>query len=82
MKQKDIALIVVIAGVSATMSFILSNKVFVTPETREQSVETVDKIEAAFVSPSIKYFNDNSINPTQDSTLGGEGNQNPFNGGQ
>lgn len=80
MKQKDIALIAVIAVISAIVSFVVSGKLFVTPSNRQQEVEVVDAINAAFNAPDKKYFNSSSINSTQNSTIGGDSNQNPFNG--
>jgi hypothetical protein len=80
MKQKDITLIVVIAVVSAVASFIISNKLFVTPSNRQQQVEVVDRIQSSFSTPSKKYFNSSSIDPTQNTSIGGDTNQNPFNG--
>jgi hypothetical protein len=80
MKQKDVALILVIAFVSAVFSFLLSNKLFVTPTTRQQKVEVVDKITSDFQQPDKKYFNSSSIDPTQSSQVGVDNNQNPFNG--
>jgi hypothetical protein len=79
MKQKDITLIVVIAVISAVVSFVASNKLFVTPSNRAQQVEVVDSIDSSFNTPSKKYFNNSSIDPTQNSTIGGDTNQNPFN---
>lgn len=80
MKQKDIALVLIIAFVSAVVSFVVSNKVFVTPANRQQPVEVVDVINSSFQQPDSKYFNGNSIDPTLSSTLGTGNNQNPFNG--
>jgi len=80
MKQKDIALIIIIAFFSAVASFFVSNKLFVTPDNRAQKVESVDKIDATFQTPDKAYFNSNSINPTQSSQVGADSNQNPFNG--
>ncbi len=80
MKQKDFALIILIAFVSAFMSFLVSNKVFVTPKTRQQKVEVVDNISASFEKPDSKYFNETSIDPAQNSQIGINDNQNPFNG--
>jgi hypothetical protein len=81
MKQKDIAVIIVVAFISAVASFVLSNKLFVSPHNRSQEAEIVDPITASFNTPSSKYFNQNSINPTQSTVIGNEVNQNPFNGG-
>jgi hypothetical protein len=80
MKQKDIALIIVIAAISGVISLIVSGKVFVTPANRQQKVEVVDKITTDFVAPDKKYFNAQSIDPAQSIELGNGNNQNPFNG--
>jgi hypothetical protein len=80
MKQKDVALIVVIAFISAIVSFVVSNKIFVTPNNRQQQVEVVDNITADFKSPNKKYFNSTSIDPTQAAQIAAGNNQNPFNG--
>lgn len=80
MKQKDVALIIVIAFISGVVSFLLSSRIFVTPSSRKQTVEVVDVINSSFETPSTKYFNSSSIDPTQSSTLGTDNNQNPFNG--
>ncbi|HUB93120.1 MAG TPA: hypothetical protein VMB52_01310 [Verrucomicrobiae bacterium] len=79
MKQKDVALIIVIAAVSAVVSFIVSNKLFVTPANRQQKVEVVDVINPTFQTPSTKYFNSSSIDPAQNSQIGSNNNQTPFN---
>lgn len=82
MKQKDWLLIVAIAIVSGVFSFIISGRIFVTPDNRQQAVEVVDAITPDFQAPDSKYFNAQSINPAQTIELGTGGNQNPFNGGQ
>lgn len=82
MKQKDIALIIVIAFVSAIVSFVVSNQLFVTPSNRQQQVEVVDAINSSFQTPDKKYFNSNSIDAAQSSQLGNDSNQDPFSGGQ
>lgn len=80
MKQKDIALIIVIAFFSAVVSFLVSDKLFVTPSNRQQAVEVVDVIKPDFVAPSSTYFNTNSVDPTQNTPIGDTNNQNPFTG--
>ena len=80
MKQKDVALIIIIAAVSAVVSFIVSNKLFVTPANRQQKVEVVDVISPTFQTPSAKYFNSNSIDPAQNSQISSNNNQTPFSG--
>jgi hypothetical protein len=80
MKQKDIAVIIIVAFVSAIASFVVSNKLFVTASNRQQKAEKVDPITASFQTPSKKYFNSNSIDPTQSSIIGDSANQDPFKG--
>jgi hypothetical protein len=78
MKQKDVALIMVIAFISAVVSFLISNKIFVAPSNREQEVQVVNKISPSFQNLDSKYFNSNSIDPTQNTQIGNNNNQNPF----
>jgi hypothetical protein len=73
MKQKDIALILVVVFISAVASFVVSNMIFASPSNRQQQVEVVD-------SPDVRYFNNNSIDPTQLIQIGNNNNTNPFNG--
>ena len=80
MKQKDYAVIFVVAIVSAVISFVVSNKLFVTSSNRQQQYEVVDAINPDFQDPNPKYFNPSSINPTPNTQLGTTNNQNPFNG--
>lgn len=78
MKQKDIAMIIIIAALSGVVSFFVSNKLFVTPDNRQQNVTVVDPISSEFNPPDNQFFNDQSINPTIDSGLGNT-NTTPFN---
>lgn len=64
MKQKDIALILVIVFISGVVSFLVS-RTFIAPERKKHEVAVVEPITPEFVQPSEKYFNANSINPTQ-----------------
>lgn len=79
MKQKDIALIIVIIFFSGIISFFISGKIFVTPSNRQQAVQTVDVIDSNFPTPSTKYFNKDSIDHAQLVQIGNNNNQNPFN---
>lgn len=80
MKQKDIALVIVIAAISGVISFVLSGMLFVPSANRQQKVEVVDKITTDFPLPSSKYFNSSAIDPTQTIQIGNNNNPNPFNG--
>jgi methionine-rich copper-binding protein CopC len=70
MKQKDIALIIVMAFVGAVASLIISRLLFSSPANREQTAEVVDVIEPRFSEPPSKYFNSSAVNPTQPIPLG------------
>jgi hypothetical protein len=80
MKQKDIALFIVIAFVSAVISLIVSNQIISTPTNREQKVEVIDPITADFPTPDSKYFNTNALDPTQLIQIGDNTNPQPFKG--
>lgn len=80
MKQKDIALIIVITFVSAIISLVVSQLLFASPQNRQQSVQVVPAITANFPSPDSRYFNNNSIDPTQLIQIGNNNNTNPFSG--
>lgn len=79
MKQKDLALILVMVFVSVILALIISRLIFSTPKNREQTVEVVDVISSEFSEPSAKYFNADSVNPTQQIQIGSGSNPNPFN---
>jgi hypothetical protein len=79
MKQKDMALILVIIVISAAVSLLISNKLF-GPQSHQQEVEVVQAIKSDFPTPDKKYFNEKSIDPTQLIQIGTNNNQNPFNG--
>lgn len=81
MKQKDWALVLVMAFVGAVVSLLVSNFLFSSPKNRQQTAEKVDAISASFPAPPSKYFNSESTNPTQPIKIGDSNNQNPFNSG-
>lgn len=80
MKQKDIALIAIVVIISGVVSFILSGFLFGSPSDRREEVEVVEPITADFTQPDKKYFNENSIDPTQLIRIGESSNSQPFSG--
>ncbi len=78
MKQKDIAIIIVVVFVSGLLSYFISNALFASPDNLTTEVEVVEPITADFPEPDTRYFNTNSINPTQTITIGDGQNQQPF----
>lgn len=65
MKQKDIAVIILIGAVSAVFSLFISNLIIGTPATEAVEVEVVEPITTEFAELDKRYFNAESVNPTQ-----------------
>ena len=80
MKQKDLALIIVIVAVSGVVSYFVSHLIFVTSKSSKQQVEVVSPISTDFPTPDNKYFNNQSIDPTQQIKIGNNNNPDPFHG--
>ena len=80
MKQKDIALIIIIVAISGVISFLASRWIFARPADRQQKAEVVDIITSDFPLPDSKYFNNNAIDPTQLIQIGNSNNPNFFGG--
>lgn len=79
MKQKDWSVIIVVVFISAVLSFVLSNFLFGGDNSRQEKVEVVQPITTEFTTPNEKYFNNNSVNPTQTIKIGDGSNNSPFN---
>jgi len=77
MKQKDIITIAVVVFVSAIASLFITGKVIVA-SSKHQTAPVVDVINSSFNEPDNKYFNKNSIDPTQLIHIGTSTNSNPF----
>lgn len=78
MKQKDVALIILVVFLTGVGSFFLSGVIFRTNNLHEK-VKTVEPITADFSQPDQKYFNSSAINPTQLIQIGKNSNDKPFN---
>lgn len=77
MKQKDIALILLITGSAAVFSYFISNK-YITPPNEKLNAEIVTEITPDFTPPESKYFNSESVNPTVKIEIAPNDNQTPF----
>lgn len=82
MKQKDIALILIVVFVSVVISIVASKLIFAPPKNRQQAVQVVTPISDDFPTPSDKYFNDKSVDPTKLITIGDSTNPDPFRNAQ
>lgn len=80
MKQKDIALILVIVFASAIISLFVSKAIFTSPKNRQQQVDVVQPITSNFPQPDTHYFNSSAFDPTQSITISQNANPNPFSG--
>ena len=79
MKQKDIAIIAVIVIVSVVFAAVTSKLIF-KPESHQQKAEVVLTISPDFPAPDQRFFNKNSVDPTQSIQIGQNGNSAPFTG--
>lgn len=77
MKQKDIAMILVIGFVSAVLSLLASNFLF-GAKSRNLTAEKVDPISADFATPDQKHFNSDAVDPTRTIRIGTDTNPTPF----
>lgn len=83
MKQKDIALFLVVGIFSAVISVLLSNYLITPDRIKKQKAEVVTAITTEFNIPEAdnKFFNKDSVNPTKLIQIGDSTNDSPFNGG-
>lgn len=79
MKQKNIALIIVVVFVSGVFSFFVSRQL-ISADMREHEVEVVEPITTEFTQPSERYFNAQSVNPTYLIRIQEHQNPRPFDG--
>lgn len=77
MKQKDIALIIIVAFVAGVISLVISNVLFKSTE-RNLEAQTVQPITPDFQPPDKAVFNENAINPTKLIQIGDTNNPRPF----
>ncbi len=78
MKQKDLAIIIAVAGFSTIVAFVIANLLITSPKNRQTSVPVVDTISSNFSKPDSRYFNSSSIDPSQTVTIGDNNNAQPF----
>ena len=69
MKKKDLAPLILVAGISALLSFFISGAL-ITPSDKTESAEVVRVLSSEFIRPDSAYFNENSVNPAQNIEAG------------
>ncbi len=80
MKLKDWGVIGVVVLIAGVVSFFVSNLILGGQRAPRLKVEVVEPISSNFPLPNTKYFNENSLNPTQEIKIGEDNNNTPFNG--
>jgi hypothetical protein len=80
MKKNDIAMIILIASVSAMFAYFIGRTLIGDPESRAVQVKTVEAISTDVERPDATVFNKNAINPTVEINIGNSSNQQPFGG--
>lgn len=78
MKSKDWQAVVAIAVVSIVISFAVSGFIINSSKSKSLLVEKINPISSDFPLPKEDYFNDNSLNPTQDIKIDEQSNSSPF----
>lgn len=63
MKKTDIAMIILIATVSVTVAFFVTQSVMGSPSEEEVKVKTINAIDASITPPDPAIFNSEAINP-------------------
>lgn len=72
MKKSDIAMIILIAGVSAMVAFLIGSQFdFLRPDPKGTAVPTAKSISGDVPEADAKVFNSTSINPTVQTVIGG-----------
>ncbi|HET8689824.1 MAG TPA: hypothetical protein VFL81_00055 [Candidatus Saccharimonadales bacterium] len=78
MKKSDVAILILIIGVSLLVAFLVGKAVFGSATTQPVEVETADTISAEVTPPDPAVFNDQAINPSVRISIGNSSNQQPF----
>lgn len=78
MKRNDLLLIIVVAIVAGVFSLIVAKLIFGGEKAYKLKAATVEKISADFQTPDNKHFNSQSLNITQNITIGDSNNSDPF----
>jgi hypothetical protein len=72
MKRSEIAMIVLVAGLSVIVAYFAANTLIGKPTTQDAKVRTIDSITSTVTEPDTKVFNKEAINPTVEVNIGDE----------
>lgn len=71
MKKSDIAMIILIASISALIAYFVADALIGNVQDEAVKVKTADPITAEVEKPDPTVFNSNAINPTVEVIIGG-----------
>jgi hypothetical protein len=72
MKKSDLAMIILIASMSAIIAFAIGNSIpALKPDSAGVKVPTAEKVESEVTPPDQTVFNKDAINPTVQTVIGG-----------
>ncbi|MBC7764731.1 hypothetical protein H7Y29_03360 [Microbacteriaceae bacterium] len=72
MKKSDIAMIILIASMTAIIAFAIGNSIpALKPSSAGVKVPTAEKVDSNVVNPDQTVFNKDAINPTVQTVIGG-----------
>jgi hypothetical protein len=77
MKQKDIALLIIVVVAAGMFSFFVS-RYFISSGAKNLEAQVVEPISTEFQKPDERVFNDKALNPTQLIQIGNTSNSQPF----
>jgi len=77
-KQKDIVIIVFVAGFSALISMFIAQSFLASDDAYKLKAPKVSPVTSEFTQLNTEYVNPGALNPTKDITIGGNSNTNPF----
>lgn len=75
MKKTDIAMIVLIAGVSVLVAYFVMNSVLSGFKIKPVTIKTTDPISTSITQPDPSVFNGGAINPTVQVNIGSSPSQ-------
>lgn len=70
MKKTDIALIILISGISIGLSWFLAGKIFGNPNNDVKNISYIDPISATLDQPDVETFNPKAIDPVVEVIIG------------
>lgn len=70
MKRSEIALIVLVAGLSVIIAYFVANALIGSPSPKDQLVRTAVEITSTIEQPQSDIFNKDAVNPTVEVNIG------------